>query len=142
MNCPYKWANSIDEEDDQTSSWKSEPEGENAQELASLEMLDEEGEWCWPKKSRVARWGRRIDSRPVFHHLADEDEQASWGLDHLVLRNAGGAQWTWKKVTVVVDSGAAENVMPRSMFPEIPTEETERSKDGKGSKTGHVRQNS
>ena len=24
VNCPYKWANSIDEEDDQTSSWKSE----------------------------------------------------------------------------------------------------------------------
>ena len=28
MNCPYKWANSTDEEDDQTSSWESEPEGE------------------------------------------------------------------------------------------------------------------
>ena len=40
---------------------------------------------------------------------------------------------TWKKVTVVVDSGAAENVMPRSMFTEISTEETERSKKGKGS---------
>ena len=30
VNCPYKWANSIDEEDDQTSSWKSEPEGETS----------------------------------------------------------------------------------------------------------------
>ena len=40
------------------------------------------------------------------------------GLNHLVQRNAGGAQWTWKKVTVVVDSGAAENVMPRRLFPE------------------------
>ena len=28
VNCPYKWANSIDEEHDQTSSWESEPEGE------------------------------------------------------------------------------------------------------------------
>ena len=26
--CPYKWTNSIDEEDDQGSSWQSEPEGE------------------------------------------------------------------------------------------------------------------
>ena len=25
VNCPYQWANSIDEEDDQTSSWESEP---------------------------------------------------------------------------------------------------------------------
>ena len=58
---PYKWANSIDEEDDQTLSWESEPEGENAEELASLETPDEEGEWCWPKKSRVTRWRRKID---------------------------------------------------------------------------------
>ena len=43
VNCPYKWANSIDEEDDQTLSWESEPEGENAEELASLETPDEEG---------------------------------------------------------------------------------------------------
>ena len=28
MNCPCKWANSIDEEDDQVSSWESELEGE------------------------------------------------------------------------------------------------------------------
>ena len=47
----------------------------------------------------------------------DEGEQVSRGLHHLVPRNAGGAQWTWEKVTVVADSGAAENVMPRSMFP-------------------------
>ena len=72
------------------------------------------------------------DSRPAFHCLTEDDEgeQAS----HLVTRNAGGAQWTWKKVTVVVVLGAAENVMPRSMFPEISTEETERSKNGKGFK--------
>ena len=29
--CPSKWANSIDEEDDQTSSWESEIEGEKAE---------------------------------------------------------------------------------------------------------------
>ena len=112
MNCPYKWDISIDEEDDQTSSWESEPEEENAEELASLETPDEEGKWCRPKKSRVTRWRRRIDSRPAFHHLAEDDEgeQAAGGLNHLVPRNAGGAQRTWKKVTVVVDSGAAENV--------------------------------
>ena len=35
---------------------------------------------------------------------------------------------------VVVDSGAAENVMPRSMFPEMEIRQTERSKNGKGFK--------
>ena len=50
VNCPYKCANSVDEEDDQTSSWQSELEGENASEFASLETPDEEGVWCWPKK--------------------------------------------------------------------------------------------
>ena len=68
VNCPYKWANSIDEEDDQTSSLESEPEGENAEELASLETPDEDGGWCWPEKSRVTRWRRRIDSRPTLHY--------------------------------------------------------------------------
>ena len=102
----------------------------------NLETPDEEGERCWLKKSRATRWGRRIDSRPAFHYLAEDDEgqQASEGLNHLVSPNAGGAQWTWKKVTVVVDSGAAENVMPRSMFPEIGIRQTERSKNGKGFK--------
>ena len=100
---------------DQTSSWESELEGENAEELASPETLDEEGEWCWPKKGRVTRWGRRIDSRLAVHFLAeeDEDEQVSRGLHHFASRISAGTQWTWKKV----DSGAAENVMPR--FPEI-----------------------
>ena len=133
VNSPHKWANSIDEEDDQTSLWVSELEGENAEELGSLGTPDEEGEWCWPKKSRVTRWGRRIDSRPAVHYLAEDDEgeQASGGLNHLVPRNAGGGQWTWKNVTVVVDSGAAENVMPRSMFPEMGIRQTERSKTEK-----------
>ena len=99
-------------------------------------MTRKEGEWCWPKKGRVTRWGRRSDSRAAVHSLAEEDEegeQASGGLNHLVPRNAGGAQWTWK-VTVVVDSGAAENVMPRSMFPDIGIRQTKRSKNGKGFK--------
>ena len=33
---------------------------------------------------------------------------------------------------MVVDFGAADNVMLRSMFPEIGVEEAERSKNGKG----------
>ena len=45
VNCPHKWANTIDEEDDQTTSWESEPEGENAEELASLQTPDEEQVW-------------------------------------------------------------------------------------------------
>ena len=40
----------------------------------------------------------------------------------------------WKKVTDVVDSGAADNAMPRRLFPEIGIRATERSKDGKGFK--------
>ena len=35
---------------------------------------------------------------------------------------------------MVVDLGAAENVMPRSMFPEIGIRQTERSKNGAGFK--------
>ena len=35
---------------------------------------------------------------------------------------------------MVVDSGATEGVMPRSMFPEIAIRQTERSKNGKGFK--------
>ena len=106
------------------------------EELASLETPVEEGEWCWPEKGRVTRWGWRIDSRPAVHYLAeeDEDEQVSKGLNHWVSRSAAGTQWTWKKVTVVVDSGAAENVMPRSMFHEKGIKQTERSKNGKGFK--------
>ena len=85
---------------------------------------------------RVATWERGIDSGPAVHYLAEEveDEQVSRGLNHLVSRSAAGTQWTWKKVTVEVDSGAAENVMPRSMFPEIWIRQTERSKNGKGFK--------
>ena len=60
--------------------------------------------------------------------------KASGGLNHLVSRDAAGTHWTWKKVTVVVDSGAAENMMSRSMFPEIGIRQTERSKNGKGFK--------
>ena len=107
--------------------------GEKGEELGSLEAPDDEGERCWPRRNRITRWRRR-DPTPAFHSLAeDEDEQASGGLNHRVSRNAGGAQWTWKEVTVVVDSGAAENVMPRSMFSEI-SKETQRSMNGKGFK--------
>ena len=35
---------------------------------------------------------------------------------------------------MVVDTGAAEKVMPRSMFPEIGIRQTKRSKNGKGFK--------
>ena len=97
---------------------ESELEGEKAEELASLEALDDEGEWCWPRRNRITRWGKRMDPRPAFHHLAedDEDEQASGGLNNWVQRNAGGTQKTWgRKSPVVVDSGAAE--YRRACFP-------------------------
>ena len=70
VNYPHKWANSIDEEDEQVSSWEIEPEGE----LASLETLDDEGEWCWPRRNRITRWSRKVDPRPAFHYLAEDDE--------------------------------------------------------------------
>ena len=77
-----------------------------------------------------------MDPRPACHYLAedDEDEQVSGGLNQLLPRNAGGAPWTWKKISVVVDSRAAENVMPKSIFPDISTDETKRSKHGVGFK--------
>ena len=103
-----------------------------AEELASLEAPDDQNQ-CSSRRNRITSWGKRMDPRPTFQCLAEDDEDEQVGLNHLVPRHAG-AQWTWKKVTVVVDSGAAENVMPRSMFPEISTEEKERSKKGKGSK--------
>ena len=55
VNRPFKWTNSIDEEEDQCSPWESELEGEKPEELASLEVPDDEGEWCWPKRNRITR---------------------------------------------------------------------------------------
>ena len=55
VNCSYKWTNSKDEEDDQGSSWESESEGDKADERASLEALDDDGEWCWPRRNRITR---------------------------------------------------------------------------------------
>ena len=120
-------------------------------ELASLETLGSEGEWCWPKRNRTTRWGEREDQWPTFHYLAEGDgeEQASGGLNHVVSRNAGGAQWTWKKVAVVVDSGAAENVMPKNMFPDTSkieewedVQRTRRRAHQERRTAGHVCQNS
>ena len=56
VNCPYKWANSIDEEDDQTSSWESEPEGENGEELASLRRLTKKQSGAGPRKAESPGW--------------------------------------------------------------------------------------
>ena len=56
VHCPYKWTISIDEEDDQGSTWESELEGRKPAELASLEAPDDEGEWCWPKRNRITGW--------------------------------------------------------------------------------------
>ena len=64
--------------------------------------------------------------RTIGHHSTTLQKTTN----HLVQRNARGAHWTWKTVTIVVDSGAAENVMPKSIFTEISREDTERSKNG------------
>ena len=90
---------------------------EESEELASLDAPDDEDECRWPKRNRVAK---RVGPVPTFQYLDkdDQEKQSPGGLNHLVQRNAGGAQWTWKRATVVVDSEAAEDVMPRSLFPE------------------------
>ena len=95
-----------------TTARRGESEGEKTEQLASLEAPDDEGASHWLRRNRITRWRERVGPRPAVHHLAedDEEEQVFGGLDHLVPRNFGGAQWTWKKATVVVDSGAAENV--------------------------------
>ena len=73
-----------------------------------------------PEETGSPDGGKRVDPRSAFQDLAEDDEreQASGGLNHFVSRNAASALWYWKKITVVVDWGAAENVMPRSMFSE------------------------
>ena len=58
VNCQTKWTNGIDEEDDQGSSWESEPEGEKTEEVLSLEVPDDEGKWCWPKRNGITIWGK------------------------------------------------------------------------------------
>ena len=81
MNCPYKWTNSIDEEEDQGSSRESELEGEKEDEPASLEAPGPEGEWCWSRRNRITRWGKRMDPGPAFHCRADdEDEPSAWRI--------------------------------------------------------------
>ena len=65
-----------DEEDDQPSSWLGELEGENAEELASQETPDEEGEWCWPKKSRV-KGELTHDGHSTVQPKMMKDEQTS-----------------------------------------------------------------
>ena len=40
----------------------------------------------------------------------------------------------WKKVTVVVDTGAAKHVMPRSMFPRYPPKKRKGPRMEKGFK--------
>ena len=42
VSCPHKWTNSIDDQEDQGYTWESEPEGERAEELASLETHEGE----------------------------------------------------------------------------------------------------
>ena len=85
----------MDEEEDGGSSWESEPEGEQAEELASLEAPGDDGDWCWPGRNSITRWGQRVDPRLAFHYLAEDDEEGE--LNHLVSRNAAEAQWTeWK----------------------------------------------
>ena len=42
VNCPYKWTNTMDEEDGQSSSWESDFDGDKPEEFACLEAPDDE----------------------------------------------------------------------------------------------------
>ena len=74
---------------------------------------------------------KRMDPKAAFHHLAedDEEEQVFGGLNHLSHETLGSMEESHRCSRL---GGAAENVMPRSTFPKISTEETERSKSGPG----------
>ena len=132
LNCPYTWH----------SSWDDEPEEEGRKCWRVLEVSDEGGNWRKPCPRRITRWRRAKqhandeyeDWKPSLHWFAEDGdgEQRVKNLSHLVRGDAGGTQWTWRKVTVVVGPCAAENVVQRSMFLEVVVEETELSKSGKG----------
>ena len=99
---------------------------------------------------------RRAESPGGEGELTRDQEftisQRKTKTNRCVSRSAAGTLWTWKKVTMVVDLGAAENVMPRSMFPEIGIRHTESPRMENGSEdkgrgehqqlcaAGHVRQ--
>ena len=85
-----------------------------------------------PREKATLREKGQTNSRACRRPMTREDGEAPGGLNHLVQRNAEGALWMRKEVTVVLDSLAKENVMPRSLFPEIGIRATERSKNGKG----------
>ena len=134
MNFPYKWTNSIDEEDDQGSSWRvslKEKRQTNSRAWRHL-MTNESGARLEGTGSPDEEGGLIRDQH--FTTLPNEDEQASGGLNHLASRNAGGTPWTWKKVTTAEDSGAAENVMPKSRFPKYPLKKRRGPRMEKGSK--------
>ena len=72
VNCPYKWANSIDEEDYQTSSWESGLEGENGEEIAKengaglrrAESPGGEGELTHDHRSTTLQKTMKVSKRP------------------------------------------------------------------------------
>ena len=45
---------------------------EGSEELASLDAPDDEGEWRWPKRNRVAK---RVGPVPTFQYLDKDDEE-------------------------------------------------------------------
>ena len=100
VNCPYKWTNSIDEEKDQGSSWESVSLKEKRQKSSrACRHLVTRESGVGPEGTESPDGGKRMDPRPAFHYLAedDEEEQASGRLSHLVSRNAAGARWQWEE---------------------------------------------
>ena len=130
MNCPCKCTNSIDEEGDQGSTCESEFE-EKPEKLASVEHLMREN--GGPKRNRI-RVGKARGSRANLSQPCRRRRAGVSGAEPFGATKRSRSPGVWKTITVVVDLGAAENVMPKSMFPEISAEETERSKNGKGFK--------
>ena len=119
VNCPYKWP---------TALMKRMIKHHRGRASLKERTLKNSRAWRRLTKKESGAGLSRAES-PGGEGELTHDQHSTTLLNHLLSRNAGGDQWTWKKVTVVVDSGAAENVMPRRMFHEMPTEETERSKN-------------
>ena len=106
-----------------------------SEDLASLEAPDDEGGWCWPKRNRITRWGKRENQRPTFHYFAERRWQRRAG----VWRTEIFGPTKRRRSTMDMEESHScgplgSNVMSKSMFPGISTEETERSNNGKGFK--------
>ena len=115
-------------------------EFDDAQDLtvAAVEVVKERDDWkvVGPrKKKRVFKGpeynggGPALGQPPGLNHLVNDSDVELFTLGH------GGDGWI--KVEAAVDSGAMDSVLPTSMFPKIPLQESEGSRKGGGFKVAN-----